>query len=277
MTSNESTILLQDIWQIDNTTDYKVHFARYNQYSQPLDVWVWSPQHWQQWQEYKSEKQHDFNRTYIFSLMRFYHEPDTWLFGGIFQVLGFSSNGKKYKVQLTKQHESFIGRLKILSDYQERKTRVKLEKHFSNFKVKEILSEPYSGRAFPGFESIDLSFGELESLIQKGRPDWKAALESVKGIYLITDISSGKRYVGAAYGNQGVWSRWSNYISSGHGGNAELRSLVSKKGIDYCRKSFRFALLEFRPTSIADHIVIDREGFWKSILLTRGKQGLNRN
>jgi hypothetical protein len=65
------------------------------------------------------------------------------------------------------------------------------------------MSEPYSGRSFPGFEDIDLSFEELEALVRNTRPDWMAALASVKGIYLISDTNTGKRYIGSAYGDQG--------------------------------------------------------------------------
>ena len=99
----------------------------------------------------------------------------------------------------------------------------------------------------------------------------------MKGIYLITDIASRKCYVGSAYGEQGIWSRWCSYIASGHGGNAELRALASDTSLGYCRKSFRFALLEYRSSRTADDIIIGRESFWKRILLTRGGQGLNRN
>ncbi len=118
---------------------------------------------------------------------------------------------------------------------------------------------------------------ELEALVRNDRPDWKGALESVKGIYLITDISTGKRYVGSAYGDQGIWSRWCSYVASGHGGNVELRAIATDPNLDYCRKSFRFALLEYRPSPTADDIIIGREDFWKRILLTRGEHGLNRN
>jgi hypothetical protein len=145
--------------------------------------------------------------------------------------------------------------------------------------VKEILPEAYSGRAFPGYEDIDVSFDELETLVRNDRPDWQAALESVKGIYLITDTRTGRRYVGSAYGDQGqgVWSRWCFYIVSGHGGNVDLRSLASDPTLDYCRTNFRFALLEHRPIRTSDEVIIARETFWKRILLTRGEQGLNRN
>jgi len=143
--------------------------------------------------------------------------------------------------------------------------------------VQEILSEPYSGRAFPGFETIDLSFEELETLVRNDRTDWKSALESVKDVYLITDTETGKRYVGSANGDQGIWSRWSSYVASGHGGNVELRALISDLSLEYCRKSFRFALLESRPARTPDEVVLDRETFWKQVLMTRGNHGLNRN
>ena len=124
---------------------------------------------------------------------------------------------------------------------------------------------------------VHLSFDELEVLVRNERPDWKAALESAKGIYMITDFNTSKRYVGSAYGDQGIWSRWCSYIASGHGGNVELRLLATDPTLDYCRKSFRFALLEHRPHRTPDDIIFGRESFWKRILLTRGQEGLNRN
>jgi hypothetical protein len=154
---------------------------------------------------------------------------------------------------------------------------VKFENHYSSLEVQEILREPYSGRAFPGFEDIDLSFEELETLVRNSRPDWKAALTSIKGVYLISDVSTGKRYIGSAYGDQGIWSRWCAYVASGHGGNVELRALVSDPTLEYCRKAFRFALLESRPAPTPDELILAREAFWKRILLTRGIDGLNRN
>lgn len=43
------------------------------------------------------------------------------------------------------------------------------------------------------------------------------------------------------------------------------------------RANFRFALLEHRAFHTTDQVILDREGFWKSILFTRGEAGLNRN
>jgi len=46
------------------------------------------------------------------------------------------------------------------------------------------------------------------------------SLNSLPGIYLITDIKTGLRYIGSAYGENGIWSRWGNYFrTNGHGNN----------------------------------------------------------
>ena len=268
------TIQLRDIWPISEPENYKLHFARWNGENEPLEVWARDWEEWKSWQEYRPGRD-DFNRPYIFSLIQFYHETDVWLFGGVFRVT--QRHPDRYEVELTSQGVSLLGRLKLLSPYRKRSTRVRFENHYPQLEVQEVLREPYSGRAFPGFEDIDLSFEELESLVHNDRPDWKAALESAKGIYLITDTRTGKRYVGSAYGDQGIWLRWCTYITSGHGGNVELRALVNEPSLEYCRRFFRFALLEHRAPRTPDEIILEREDFWKRILLTRGEQGLNRN
>lgn len=267
-------IKLSDIWNIANLEAYKVHFARFNQHSEPLDVYVRDSAEWQTWQEYRPTR-NDFNRPFIFSLARFYHEPDTWLFGGVYEVLNRLED--RYEVQLTDQGQGFLGRLKLKSEHRLRSTRVNLENHFTDFEVQEILREPYTGRTFPGFENIELPFGELETLVRASRPDWRAALASVKGVYLISHKKSGKRYVGSAYGTEGIWSRWCEYVATGHGHNKELKSLIDDPTLANGREAFQFSLLEHRPMSTPDKEIQDRESFWKRILLTRGEHGLNRN
>ena len=267
-------IMLRDIWNIENTGDYKIHFARTNGHHEPLEVWARSTEEWQGWQEYRSGR-NDFNRPLIFSLMQFYHELDSWLFGGVYRVL--ARHDDRYDVELAESGKNLIGRLKLGSTYRERTTRVRMESHYDSFEVREILRESYTGKPFPGYEEIDVSFQELETLVRNDRPDWKIALESVKGVYLVTDTQTGRRYVGSAYGEHGVWSRWRSYIFSGHGGNVELRKLTKGGDLTYYRKHFSFALLEHRLSSTPDNIILDREAYWKRILLTRGEHGLNRN
>ena len=141
-------ILLSDIWPIENPQDYKVHFARWNGVSEPLEVWLSDRRRWRGWQEYRPGRRNEFNRPYIFSLMQFYHEGDAWLFGGAFMVL--ERHPDRYRVKLDGRGKELIGRLNLRSPYRSRRARVNLENHFEDFEVQEILGEPWSGRSFPG-------------------------------------------------------------------------------------------------------------------------------
>lgn len=275
-------IMLEKFWPIENVRDFKVHFARKNRLrTQPLDVLARSPdREWFEWQEYRKDRDR-WTREFIFALADFYHETDTWLFGGVFQVL--ERHPKRYKVRLTDQGAEFIGRLKL--KYKARRLSEQyLEPRYGDFEIREILPEPYSGRAFPGLENIDLSFGELETLVRNQRNDWRSRLESVAGVYLISvpkedEGDDLQRYVGSAYGEGGVWSRWTNYIDTLDGGNAEIRKLLQRMNgdLDFCRKYFRFTLLEHLAHNTPQDDVQKRESHWKRILGTRGSGGLNRN
>ena len=268
------TIRLADIFPIERPSKYKLHFARYNQVERPLDVFVHSREEWQGWQEFRPRTD-QFNRRFAFSVIDFHRAPDIWLFGGVWEVLERLPDS--YVVSLTYQGRHFIGRLKLHSPYRQRGTRVNFEKRLDEFTVSEILREEYSGLEFPGHDRIDIGFGELEALILNDRPDWRGALETAKGVCLLADEGTGRLYVGAAYGNGGVWSRWREYIETGHGGNAELKKLLEDRGLDYCRRHFRFSLLETHGARIADEAVVERESHWKRVLQSRGVSGLNRN
>lgn len=273
MTIASSAIALADIWRPElDLLDYKVHFARWNQESQPLDVWLRDPEEWLEWQTYRPAK-NDFNRPRILSFMSFYHEPDTWLFGGVFEVTERLPD--RYLIVQTQELAAFVGRLKVVIPYRDRQSRPTLEGVFARLDVKEVLAQPYSGRRFPGFEDIDVSFEELEAIVRHGRADWHAPLSNVKGVYLVTDTQSHTRYVGSAWNEDGIWGRWNAYVQSGHGGNVELQALVAAGGIDHCRRYFRFTLLEHRPSTTSPELIQAREGHWKRILFTRRE--LNRN
>lgn len=264
---------LIDILQFKHWNDCKVHLAGWNGTENPLDVFVRDRAEWAKWNEYRGARD-VFNRTYIFSAIEFYHEPQTWLFGGFFRILKREEH--QYKVALCSDYEGLIGRLKVEFKRPGR-ARVLKDNCISEMSVSEILKKPYSGEAFCGYENIDHEFSALEVILREGRTDWKAALENVKGVYLITDKSNGKRYVGSAYGTSGIWSRWSCYIGTGHGWTDELTKLITEEGLDYARSHFKFTLLEYRPMRTDDLVLIEREQFWKTVLLTRGPFGYNRN
>jgi hypothetical protein len=272
------TIALQTILPISNLREYKAHLACWNGSHQPLDVFVRDRTEWEVWNKWRSSKD-DFNRRYIFSLIDFYPEPDIWLFGGIFEGLSRGSEIKapSYNVHLTQTGTELIGRLKVCLRRPGRTKSVRLENYYSQITVCEILKEPYSGERFCGYDNINHDFTALETVFRASRPDWKAALESVKGVYLIIAKYNGKKYVGSAYGDSGIWARWACYVGTGHGWNDVLTKLISDQGIEYARKNFRFSLLEYRPARTDDRLIIERENYWKEALLSRGQFGYNRN
>ena len=254
---------LRDIISIADPSTHKVHWARWSG-QHPLDVWVNEPEKWRGWQEYRGPRNR-FSREFIFSLMQFYPEAETWLFGGVWRVV--TRHSDRYDVELTDQGAAFIGRLKLGSPYTSRTESTYLENHYDEFQVLEMLREPYTGARFPGYENIDISFTEVETVVNNERADWKTALTNVKGVYLVTDTKTGKRYVGSASGDGGVWSRWGAYVASGHGGNAGMVNfLQGRDWQDYCRKNFRIALLEQHGMKTPRENILARETFWRGAL-----------
>jgi hypothetical protein len=271
-------IKLNTVIPISNLPEYKMHLACWNGENQPLDVFVKSRDEWEQWNTWRGQKD-EFNREYIFSLIDFYPEADTWLFGGVYKVMsrGTQNYAHSYKVKLVESSTGLIGRLKIRFKRPARAKAVRLENYYDHLVVSEILKECYSGETFGGYENINLDFRKLELIVKNGKQDWKAALENVKGVYLITDKSNGKRYVGSAYGDSGIWSRWACYVGTGHGWNDELTKLIRQEGIEHAQKHFQITLLEYRSMKTDDNAIIARECYWKDVLLSRGQFGYNKN
>ncbi|MDO4229975.1 MAG: GIY-YIG nuclease family protein [Capnocytophaga sp.] len=138
------------------------------------------------------------------------------------------------------------------------------------FIVKEILQDKLDNDFFPGYDKINLSWENLKRVLQK--ESWKTALENQKGVYLITDTSNGKMYVGSAYGKDMILGRWTSYIENGHGGNIELKELP----FEHIKKHFRYTILDIYKYKTDDRIITEREKWWKKILQT-GQFGYNRN
>lgn len=271
------SIKFSTILPLESLKDYKLHLASYDKHDhEPLDVFVRSKEEWEGWQKYRGQR-NDFNRRYILALIDFYPEKreNIWLFGGIYEVT--ARRTRNYDVKLKEKGEELIGRLKIKFKRPGRLRAIRLEKYYDSFIVSEILKTCYDGEEFCGYEKINHSFSTIEHVVRTNKQSWKAPLESVKGVYLITDLSNNKRYVGSACGDSGIWSRWTSYINTGHGGNDDLTKLIQQNGIEYARKNFRFSLLEYMPVKIDDQIILEREEFWKGVLLSRGKYGYNKN
>ena len=270
------TIPLNDILTISIPEEYKLHLACRNRDGlHPLDEFVGHPDNWLGWNERRGRR-NDWTRPRVLSFMEFYPRSDAWLFGGAFDVIERRDDG--YKLRADPRLEKYVGRLvACFHRYQGMRGRAfRLESYIEQFEVAELLPQVYSGESFPGFERINHEFGTLEAVFGAERADWKAALQNMKGVYVISDRSNGKQYIGSAHGDAGIWSRWACYVGTGHGWNDELVKLVRTKGPKYAREHFRFAILEVMLMSTLDAVVLARETHWKRALLTR-EHGYNRN
>ncbi|NLA52387.1 MAG: GIY-YIG nuclease family protein [Alcaligenaceae bacterium] len=118
---------------------------------------------------------------------------------------------------------------------------------------------------FPGYQSVSLKHSELRQIISQNEPSWKQALSNVKGVYVITDTSNGKLYIGSASGNnEGIWQRWSAYADKRNltGGNKGFVEILESKDNDYITKNFKYSILEIFDPKTKVETIIERENYW---------------
>ncbi|GAA1502212.1 GIY-YIG nuclease family protein [Terrabacter terrae] len=259
-------------------TQYKVHFAVWNQIKHPIDVLATSPEEWQGWNSWRSVN-NDFNREFIFSVAQDKHDPTLWLFGGIWEVLERrpEPQAHSYTVRIREDLMGpFIRRLWLRHQRSGRNIRQRMESVLPTVTVSSILEEPFAGDPFPGHDRINHSLADLQAVVSQARTDWRVPLESMKGVYVIHDSETGQRYVGSAYGDTGIWQRWATYAATLHGGNVGLKTLLEAKGDESYRTDMRFALLEYWSMRTDDAHVLQRESYWKDVLHARSL-GHNKN
>lgn len=167
-----------------------------------------------------------------------------------------------YEHEKIKELEKYFGRLIVQFHKYQAFVTLTGEK-IDNFIVKEILPSSLDKDLFPGYDKVNISWETLKQVLEKDT--WKTGLENQKGVYLITDSSNGKKYVGSAYGIDMISGRWKDYIKTGHGGNVRLRALT----FDHIKKYFRYSILDIYKSSTNDQIIIERESWWKDVLQSR--------
>lgn len=226
-----------------------------------------------EWQDSQNNK--NFEKDNIVSLI--YFGRDEWLFAGIYRKISVEKVKDKYiyNTELLSIASELIGRLVIKFTKTFRQSYPHLENYINDFELLEIRRERYTVEPFTSFENIKIKFELLKSILTQEEKSWMTALSIVKGVYIISDLSNGKLYVGSAYNEKSFWNRWKEYSNNGHGGNAELKKLIDNNGIDYAN-NFQFSILETRSMNAEDDDIIKRESYWKDILLTR-EFGYNKN
>jgi hypothetical protein len=224
---------------------------------------------------------------YLLAFAQYYpYGPQYFMFGGAFEVTEikpdrFDDHG--YELTPLPLHEEFIKRLIVKLDRPIGRTPylrhyVGLQESLLAPEVYELAPDVKLG-TFPGYQNVRLRHHELQRIIAGDEPSWKDALSSVKGVYVITDLSSGRLYIGSASGEaNGLWQRWSGYahLKNLTGGNRELEQLRSDLGDAHIVGNFQYSILEiFDPKTQADTILA-RESFWKHALDSRA-HGMNLN
>ncbi len=194
---------------------------------------------------------------------------------GIFKINGVDKidNDYHYDLQFLSGCEDLIDRLVI--DWGNNAIAWHQWYHKQQKEVLEILPSGYIG-SFKGILDFVLEFDELKKLIQnpEANYEWHRHLSAVNGIYMILDEKTGQQYIGSAYGKEGIWQRWSNYVANGTGGNKELITL-HKDNPTY-HKNFKFSVLQTLPSNMNDKEVVAVEALYKQKLGSR-VHGLNRN
>ncbi|WP_336769807.1 GIY-YIG nuclease family protein [Bacillus bombysepticus] len=129
---------------------------------------------------------------------------------------------------------------------------------------------------FPGFENVTLMYDQLKNLFEDSDiyEDWHKALSSINAIYVITDCSNGKLYIGSSYNKGGLLERWRDYAYKIHGGNAALIRL--NKQNDTAHLKFQFSILKVLPKDIAPSEAVKIEQKYKKMLQTN-EHGYNEN
>ena len=231
----------------------------------------------------------NINTSYCLQFIRLDKEKlfDRWLFLGAFKkddpdIEKRKSGDEVYRLVKFNQLQQYEERLIIKYAKKQGPKGAKINwNEYLTMEVVELLPDIYNAvrNPFPGYDNISLSFTDLKKIIETPFQEWKSALSIVNGIYVITDKSNGKQYVGSTYNCSGVWDRWKCYVDTrGHGGDKDLKSIIDAD-IDYAERNFRFSLVEtFFNTDQKRNskAIIARENFWKEVLNTR-VLGYNNN
>src|SRR5690606_28195131 len=205
------------------------------------------------------------NGQITIGLVRIKPKENLWLLfhiGRITKDLNIQ-NGVGYEYETLTDYEKYLGRL-IVKYNNKAQTMIRNAKSVIDAcEVSQIFPVTFDHDLLPGYDKVDVSWDERKRVLEKD--NWKTALQNQKGVYLLTDISNGKKYVGSAYGEHMILGRWRAYVKNGHGGNIGLKPLT----FDHIKTNFSYSILDIYKSTTDDQAIIERENWWKEVLQTR--------
>jgi len=268
-------IHLNDILKIENLANVKIRFnTMFEGNWNPIELFkngetqqMLNGHYW----NYSKNKSYKDGQITI-GLIRIKPKDNKWLLfhvGRITKDLNVL-NGVGYEYENLPEYDKYIGRLIVKYDNKAQTMIRNATSVIDSCELSQILPETFDNDLFPGYDKVNISWDEMRRVLDK--QNWITALQNQKGIYLITDISNGKQYVGSAYGEHMILGRWQSYAHSGHGGNTELKSIP----FQYIQQNFRYSILDIFKSTTDNTTILERESWWKNVLLTR-KFGYNKN
>lgn len=269
-----NSIKLRDILSFDDLKNVKIRFnLMFRQNWNPIEIFrsgdittMLEGQYW----NYNKKSYKEGQITIGFVKIK--PKEDFWLLFHIGQVTKDLNklNGIGYEYKDLPEYQKFVGRL-IIKYKNKSQTMIRnSESVINECYVSQILPDTFDNDLFPGYDKVNISWEEMKRVLDKD--SWKTALQNQKGVYLITDKSNGKMYIGAAYGENMIWGRWKSYIETGHGGNEGLKKLT----FDHIKRNFSYSILDIYKSTTDEQIIIEREIWWKKVLLSK-EFGYNEN
>lgn len=235
--------------------------------------------------EYTQLQKPDFAKNYQYWMVFISDDKTTARYFATYKAMGYRSvsrndmpdgfpvpqmfeNGTQYQLEETDIMSEYKNRLVI----QWGKATISWYQRTVN--PKEVLA--IHSNEFKGYDGC-WTYGELREIFNDPthHDDTVTALKSVYAVYLIVDMKTGKQYVGSAYGTDGLYGRWAEYIQTYHGNNKKIIRYLEHDQMAY--NNFQFSILKtFPPKKKLAQIVLDTEKIYKDKLLTR-IFGLNDN
>jgi hypothetical protein len=269
------SIKLNEILQLENLQNVKIRFnLMFRQNWNPIELFkngdistMLEGQYW----NYSKNKSYKVGKITI-GLVKINPKEDYWLLFHIGQVTKDLNilKGVGYEYTDLPEYQKYVGRL-IVKFKNKAQTMIRnAESVIDDCYVSQILPDTFDNDIFPGYEKVNITWCDMKRVLEKD--NWKTALQNQKGVYLLTDKSNGKMYVGSAYGEHMILGRWRAYLEKGHGGNEGLKKLT----FDHIKQNFNYSILDIYKSTTDDQIILNRENWWKEVLQSR-KFGYNEN
>lgn len=283
-------IKFSDFMPVDFPNKTKVKFNMHGGEDSSISAWDSLLDDNQEWINLNAWKKKQANNNlnhadYLLAFAQYYpYGPQYYIFGGMYKVekiIPEVFNDVGYKLTLLDKYVEYRKRLIIKLDHPigrdiYNKPYETVQKDF-NPEIYEIAPDTKLG-AFPGYSKVLLSHKDLQTIIKQESPEWKNALSCVKGVYCITDTSTGELYIGSATGDAGgIWQRWSAYanVKNLTGGNKAFEE-IKINGDNYIIDNFTYSILEIFDMRTKREDIIERESYWKRVFQTI-KFGMNNN